>query len=103
MTSEMNTVIAEIRAKALQLHQDLVTERERISAMSEEISRLNEHLKLEKEQSASLKLANDELQESLNEKREQVQPHSTGSSDQEIDVLVKEIDFCIKQLKIANE
>lgn len=103
MTSEMNTVIAEIRAKALQLHQDLVTECERISAMSEEISRLNEHLKLEKEQSASLKLANDELQESLNEKREQVQPHSTGSSDQEIDVLVKEIDFCIKQLKIANE
>lgn len=103
MTSEMNTVIAEIRAKALQLHQDLVTERERISAMSEEISRLNEHLKLEKEQSVSLKLANDELQESLNEKREQVQPHSTGSSDQEIDVLVKEIDFCIKQLKIANE
>jgi hypothetical protein len=39
----------------------------------------------------------------LDQAREQVQAQSVSANGVEIDVLVKEIDFCIQQLKIANE
>jgi hypothetical protein len=52
------------------------------------------------------KAMEDELQSlksELTQVREQVRVQPVSTNGVEIDVLVKEIDFCIQQLKIANE
>ena len=41
MTSELKSLIEQIGAKSRQLHQSLVTERERVRSMTDEINRLN--------------------------------------------------------------
>jgi hypothetical protein len=103
MTSEIKSYIEQIRAKAQLLHQDMVLERERSASMLTEISRLKEEIA---QQALQISVLKDDLQmanHQLIEKREQVQVSSFSRKDSEIDVLVKEIDFCIQQLKIANE
>jgi hypothetical protein len=103
MTSEIKSYIEQIRAKTQLLHQDMVLERERSASMLTEISRLKEEIA---QQTLQISVLKDDLQTAnhqLIEKREQVQVSSFSRKDSEIDVLVKEIDFCIQQLKIANE
>jgi uncharacterized protein HemX len=103
MTSEIKSYIDQIRAKARQLHQQLVIERERSTSMDLEISRLKELLTQQESQLTSVKDELVAVTDQLAEQREQVQVQSTSRGDFEIDGLVKEIDFCIQQLKIANE
>jgi len=105
MTGEFRKYIEQIRQKSLELHQSLVVERERTGSYSAEINRLEELLKEHAQTVEVLKAQAEELQQLLNEQREQVrqQPSVEVSRDNAIDGLVKEIDFCIQQLKIANE
>lgn len=104
MTKEFRTYIEQIRDKSRELHQNLVVERERCSSLTAEVTRLEGLLQESTTTIAELRAQSEELQQLLNEQREQVhQSELELSKDQEIDGLVKEIDFCIQQLKIANE
>lgn len=104
MTSELKSLIEQIGAKSRQLHQSLVAERERVRSMTDEINRLNAEISEFQNQKKSMENELQGLKTELSQAREQVQaqPVSTANTV-EIDVLVKEIDFCIQQLKIANE
>lgn len=104
MTEEFRKYIEQIREKSRDLHQLLVVERERSSSLSSEVSRLEGLLQESTSTIALLRAKSEELQQLLNEQREQIrQSEQEVSKDMEIDGLVKEIDFCIQQLKIANE
>ncbi|HLP55774.1 MAG TPA: hypothetical protein VK151_12120 [Fluviicola sp.] len=104
MTEEFRTYIEQIRNKSRELHQQLVIERERCSSLSTEVTRLEELLQEHTTTIEELRAQSLELQELLNEQREQGrQPQEDLSKDLAIDGLVKEIDFCIQQLKIVNE
>ena len=105
MTGEFRTFIEQIRQKSLELHQQLVVERERSGSLTTEVSRLQEQLSQQEEAVKDLQVRIAELQQELDEQREQVRMASVSmenSKDVAIDGLVKEIDFCIQQLKIAN-
>lgn len=104
MNEEFRTYVEQIRNKARELHQALVVERERSSSLSAEVTRLEELLEAHKATIDDLNAQTVELQQLLNEQREQVPSSQEGDlKDLAIDGLVKEIDFCIQQLKIANE
>lgn len=103
MTEEFRTYIEQIRNKSRELHQSLVIERERCSSLTAEVIRLKELLQAQEGEIGELKTHAGELQQLLNEQREQALKSQEQSKDLAIDGLVKEIDFCIQQLKIANE
>jgi chromosome segregation ATPase len=103
MTSELKSLIEQIGAKSRQLHQSLVTERERVRSMTDEINRLNSEISGYQNQKKAMEDELQSLRSELDQAREQVQAQSVSANGVEIDVLVKEIDFCIQQLKIANE
>ena len=103
MTSEIKSYIDQIGTKSREIHQNLVIERERSASMVIEISSLKEHMQQQSEQISELQGEVNKLHESLSEQHEQVQLIDSSESVFEIDHLVKEIDFCIQQLKIANE
>jgi chromosome segregation ATPase len=102
MTSEIKTYIEQIAAKSRQLHQLLVAERERSASMLQEVSRLNEVVEQQEQTIFSLQNELTTVQTKLTEQREQVQEIPSSTKEFEIDGLVREIDFCIQQLKIAN-
>ncbi|MNU95570.1 Chromosome partition protein Smc [compost metagenome] len=103
MTSELKSLIEQIDAKSRQLHQSLVAERERVRSMTDEINRLNSDVSEIQNQKKGLEDELQNLKTELSQAREQVQVPPVSTNGVEIDVLVKEIDFCIQQLKIANE
>ena len=108
MTTEITTYLEQIKAKLGSLHQSLEAERAHVLALGEEISRLNSTLTNEQNTVAEQAAEILSLKTELAEKREQVQASSDlqethVKSPVEIDMLVREIDFCIQQLKIANE
>jgi DNA anti-recombination protein RmuC len=103
MTEELRSYVEQIRNKTRELHQSLVIERERCSSLTSEVTRLQELVHTHLETIEELHAQKDELQQSLNEQREQARLQQESSRDLAIDGLVKEIDFCIQQLKIANE
>ena len=103
MTSELKSLIEHIGAKSRQLHQSLVTERERVRSMTDEINRLNSEISVYQNQKKAMEDELQSLRSELDQVREQVQAQPVSTKSVEIDVLVKEIDFCIQQLKIANE
>lgn len=107
MTAEISKYIEQIRLKLNSLHESLEQERNQARSLSEEVNRLNSEL-LHFQHKVQLQHTEMEaLKSELAEKREQVQAPVSPSDSQkvdpaEIDVLVKEIDFCIQQLKTAN-
>ncbi len=103
MTSELKSLIEQIGAKSRQLHQSLVAERERVRSMTDEINRLNAEVSEFQNQKKVMEDELQNLQTELSQAREQVQVPPVSTNGVEIDVLVKEIDFCIQQLKITNE
>ncbi len=103
MTSELKSLIEQIGAKSRQLHQSLVTERERVRSMTDEINRLNSEISGYQNQKKAMEDELQSLRTELDQARKQVQAQPVSTNGVEIDVLVKEIDFCIQQLKIANE
>jgi predicted nuclease with TOPRIM domain len=100
MTSEIKAYIDRIQAKVQHLNTMLVTERERSGSLLAEVSRLNEVVENQTDELSKLQLDYEELTAKLTEERE---PAPVQMNDLDVDALVKEIDFCIQQLKIANE
>src|SRR4051812_48996250 len=101
MTSEIKAYIDQISAKAHELHTLLVAERERSGSLLSEVSRLNDVVGTQRNELDLLKQELESVTAKLTEEREQV-PHIQNNG-LDVDALVKEIDFCIQQLKIANE
>ena len=100
MTSEIKAYIDRIQAKVQHLNTLLVTERERSGSLLAEVSRLNEVVENQTDKLEKLQFDYEELTIKLTEERE---PAPVQINDLDVDALVKEIDFCIQQLKIANE
>ena len=101
MTSEIKAYIDQIAAKAQHLHTLLIAERERSAGLSAEISRLNGEVERQQSELDLLQQDIQALTSKLSEEREQTPQLQVNDLD--VDALVKEIDFCIQQLKIANE
>lgn len=101
MTERLYQIIEEIRAKTNHLIQQLDDEQAKSQTFQTEIIDLNEKLHTQKEKEIQLLGEIAILQTDLNAIRSQIieQPISTLSKENEIDELVKEIEYCISQLK----
>ena len=101
MTDRIQHIIEEIRLKSKALHHQLLEEREKNNALQAEVQLLNERLHHKNQQEeknlaeiAALKL---EMETTKSQVIEIERPQ--GKKDEEIDELVKEIEYCISQLK----
>ncbi len=105
MTAELKSLIEQIEMKAQNIHQKLVNERLRVSSMNEDINRLNAIISELIEKNTLQENEINQLNEALKLKNEQVTtPISSSSMNHlDIDVLVREIDFCMQQVKTTNE
>jgi len=104
MTENLNTLIADIRTRSLDLAAQLKAERAQHEALQAELRRLEELYQAEQAQVEQLQTAIEELNVSLAEAQNKVVevPVVTKSRNaEEIDALVKEIEFCIDKLKQA--
>jgi septal ring factor EnvC (AmiA/AmiB activator) len=101
MTDRIQHIIEDIRLKTKALHHQLNEEREKNNTFQAEVQVLNERLHYQKQQEesylaeiAALKL---EMETTKSQVIEIERPQ--GKKDEEIDELVKEIEYCISQLK----
>lgn len=108
MTEHIQHIIDEIRSKSQALHYQLNEEREKNTALQSELAVLNERLQSQKQKEEEfLSKENNFLSEiaalkmELDAVKSQVVENSNpvGRKDEEIDELVKEIEYCISQLK----
>jgi len=102
MTEQIQKVIDQILSKSIALHKIALEERDKNSHLNIEIERLNKLLSEKNEECLLLSKNLDSVQSalSLTENKVIENPGQTiGKSEQEIDELVKEIEFCIEQLK----
>ena len=104
MTENLNTLIEDIRTRSMQIAAELKTERAQHELIQVELRRIQELYQAEKAQVELLKASIEELNVSLAEAQNKVVevPVATSSRNaEEIDALVKEIEFCIDKLKQA--
>lgn len=104
MTENLNTLIAEIRNRSLQLATDLNNERAKLRSLQEELEQMQALYQAEQAQVATLNGHIEALNLSLAEAQNKVVevPVATlGRNAEDIDALVKEIEFCIEKLKQA--
>ena len=102
MTDNIQKIIDQILSKSNFLHKIVLEERDKNSHLNIEIERLNKLLSEKNEECLLLSKNLDSVQSalSLTENKVIKNPGQTiGKSEQEIDELVKEIEFCIEQLK----
>jgi hypothetical protein len=102
MTDNIQKIIDQILSKSNFLHKIVLEERDKNSHLNIEIERLNKLLSEKNEECLLLSKNLDSVQSalSLTENKVIENPGQTiGKSEQEIDELVKEIEFCIEQLK----
>jgi hypothetical protein len=102
MTDNIQKIIDQILSKSNFLHKIVLEERDKNSNLNIEIERLNKLLSEKNEECLLLSKNLDSVQSalSLTENKVIENPGQTiGKSEQEIDELVKEIEFCIEQLK----
>jgi chromosome segregation ATPase len=104
MTENLNTLIEDIRARSLQFAADLKTERAQHEVLQGELRRIQELYQAEHDKVKQLEATIDELNVSLAEAQNkvvEVPVATTSRNAEEIDALVKEIEFCIDKLKQA--
>lgn len=104
MTENLNTLIADIRNRSLQLATDLNNERAKLRSLQEELEQMQALYHAEQAQVATLNGHIEALNLSLAEAQNKVVevPVATlGRNAEDIDALVKEIEFCIEKLKQA--
>jgi chromosome segregation ATPase len=104
MTENLNTLIEDIRSRSLQIAAELKTERAQHEVLQGELRRIQELYQAEHAQVKQLEVTIEELNVSLAEAQNKVVevPVATSSRNaEEIDALVKEIEFCIDKLKQA--
>lgn len=101
MSERINNLINNIREKSILLG-------EKLSIQEKENKDLESHAKVLRDELDSLRLENEDLKEQIISLQNDVQAKSeqsisisneTSVSDEKIDELVKEIEFCIGQLK----
>jgi hypothetical protein len=102
MTEQIQKIIDQILSKSTALHKIALEERDKNGFLNLEIERLNKLLSDKNEEcltlSTDLELVRSAL--SLAENKVIENPvQAIGKNEQEIDELVKEIEFCIEQLK----
>ncbi len=104
MTENLNTLIADIRNRSLQLATDLNNERAMHQALQAELQQMQALYQAEQAQVAELKAHIEALNLSLAEAQNkvvEVPVAPLGRNAEDIDALVKEIEFCIEKLKQA--
>ena len=98
MSEKIHQLIGSIRENISRVNDELVEEQSKNETFQNEIEKLNSQIE---EQQEKLNALMGELDSAKNEKSEQVITRSedTMISEEQIDELVKEIDYCIGQLK----
>lgn len=102
MTDNIQKIIDQILSKSNFLHKIVLEERDKNSHLNIEIERLNKLLSEKNEECLLLSKNLDSVQSALSLTENKVIENPVqiiGKSEQEIDELVKEIEFCIEQLK----
>lgn len=102
MTEKIQDTIQEISRKAVRIGEALRSERSKNEILQEEIDRNKEELAKELTVNTHLKAEIESLKSALHlaeNKVVEVPAPVIGRTEQEIDELVKEIEFCIEQLK----
>ncbi len=100
MSDRINQLIGEIREKSMRAKDDLDAEKKRskeleneLTKVKEELNSKNKELSKKEEEINSLKSGTGTVEKSI-----PVQS-GNGLSDEQIDELVKEIDYCIEKLR----
>jgi flagellar biosynthesis/type III secretory pathway chaperone len=104
MTENLNNLISDIRSRSLYLAGLLHAERSQHEVLQGEINRVNELLKAEQALVAQLQQEVIQLSDALAEAQNKVVEIPVapkGRNVEEINALVKEIEFCIEKLKQA--
>jgi septation ring formation regulator EzrA len=102
MTEQIEKSIEQILAKAKALHLDLESERSRNGALLLEIDKIKAELFTATEREFMLNTEIETLKSALHlaeNKVVEVPVQSLGKREEEIEELVKEIEYCIEQLK----
>ena len=102
MTDNIQKIIDQILSKSNFLHKIVLEERDKNSHLNIENERLNKLLSEKNEECLLLSKNLDSVQSALSLAQNKVIENpvqAIGKSEQEIDELVKEIEFCIEQLK----
>ena len=102
MTERIQHTMNEIRAKALEIHNELVQERTKNQTLHVQILEIEDRLKsaklIENEYLAAIDQLKLDLEVTKNQIVEVSAPQN-GRNEEQIDELVKEIEYCIGQLK----
>lgn len=102
MSDRVSKLIDSIKGKAVQLHQELQNERTKSAGLEDELAALKGDLnaKSAEIQASKEKIAQlgDQIK-TLSEQKVDQSNSGTDISDEQIDDLVREIEFCIAQLK----
>jgi hypothetical protein len=102
MTERIQHIMNEIRAKALEFHHELVQERNKNQVLQAHILEKDERLQSAVESENALNAVIDQLKFDLETAKNQIVEVSVpqnGRNEEQIDELVKEIEYCIGQLK----
>jgi septation ring formation regulator EzrA len=102
MTEKIQDTIQEISRKVVRIGEALRSERSKNEILQEEIDRNKEELAKEITANTHLKVEIESLKSALHLAENKVVEAPApviGRNEQEIDELVKEIEFCIEQLK----
>jgi septal ring factor EnvC (AmiA/AmiB activator) len=101
MSDRVNELIEEIRGKANSMKDRVSTEQDKNNTLTKEIEELKTQLSAKEAEVSQLKGELDSLKSDISSKNEQsiAVASDNGVSDEQIDELVKEIEYCITQLK----
>lgn len=102
MTEQISSIVLRIQGKFQDLHQQLLAERAKNSALETETRQAKALLSANQEEISRLNEKVQELQSDLGQLNEQLESQKSAAvldKDAEIDELVREIDNCISQLK----
>ncbi len=101
MSDQIQTLIASIREKFSLVKDQLSTEKAENKELKNEVEELKSQLTVQKSKLTSLETELEEARNNKNDVSEQIISRSEGTmiTEEQIDGLVKEIDYCIGQLK----
>jgi len=101
MADRINELIQKIREKVSLLKDQLSVEKTKNESLQEEVNQLKLQLTSKQNEVEALESKIVNLQSDIVKAKEQSVNHSTEAnvSDEQIDELVKEIEYCIGQLK----
>ena len=102
MSDKIHQLINNLRLNFTNLNEDLLAEKSKNQLINAKVSELNNQIENLISENIALKLSNDEFKKQENEVKEEFNlqtQQTTMVSEECIDELVEEIDYCIGQLK----